>query len=56
MNAPQTDDELLKELVGAYRTAKTGGKFLAFVLIGFLSFIVLLSQAWDIVKLKIGFH
>ncbi len=54
MTEPQSDDELIKELVGAYRTAKMGGKFLVAVLLGFLGFVVLLSQAWDIVKVKLG--
>ena len=56
MNAPQSDDELLKELVGAYRTAKMGGKFIVAVLLGLLGFIVLFSQAWDIIRAKLGFH
>ena len=56
MNAPQSDDELLKELVGAYRTAKSAGRFIGISLVGVLGFIVLVSQAWDIIKAKLGFH
>lgn len=56
MNAPQSDDELLKELVSAYRTAKMGGKFIVTILLGFLGFIVLFSQACDVIKAKLGFH
>jgi hypothetical protein len=56
MTEHQSDDELLKELAGAYRTAKMGGRFLVAVLLGILGFIVLFSQAWEIIKTKFGLH
>jgi hypothetical protein len=44
----------LRELLSAYQVAKKAGKFIAAVFIGLLGLVVLLSQAWDAVKHKVG--
>lgn len=44
----------LVELVEAYRIAKKAGKFIGILFMGLLGFIVLLSQAWDAIKIKLG--
>jgi hypothetical protein len=50
------EEETLKELAGAYQTAKRAGKAVAVALVGILGFVVLLSQAWEVVKVKFGLH
>lgn len=50
------EEEALSRLAGAYVVVEKVGKFLAYCFVGLLGFIVLVSQAWDVIKAKFGFH
>jgi H+/gluconate symporter-like permease len=53
-NLTPDQEDTLRELIGAYQVAKKAGKFIVALFIGMLGLIVLLSQAWDAVKHKVG--
>ena len=55
-NAPRSemqitadDEQLLIDLLSAYKFIRRAGKLVALCAVGLLSFIVLLNQAWDAV-------
>ena len=53
------EEAALKSFLSWYEPLSNAGKvgkFLAIAAASILGFIVLASQAWDVVKLKLGFH
>lgn len=55
MRITDEDEQILIDMLSAYKMARKAGKFFAVCIVGVLSFIVLVSQAWDAVKAKLGF-
>lgn len=54
MRISDEDEQILIDMLSAYKVARKAGKFVAMLIVGLLGFIVLLSQAWDAVKAKLG--
>jgi hypothetical protein len=54
MRITDEDEQILIDMLSAYKMVRKAGKFVAVCVVGLLGFIVLVSQAWDAVKLRLG--
>ena len=54
MRITDEDEQILIDMLSAYKAARRAGRFVAVCVVGLLGFIVLVSQAWDAVKAKLG--